>query len=226
MLILENLSETIDKINETLFFHQIIPVEEKRQTATWIAGLRGKTGAYHGMFAPTEADFTNGIRVFTGEPIKTKAGISHVLGEEACRALIYLDVKDETVNEALKTATQNMLLRLEKFETKDNVLGLYCCGSCSVAYWRHVIAGGLNRNEERLLSAMSVLKSYRTGDGHWRRFPFYYTLLALSEMDIKPALDEIHYAAPIMEKHLKIHTADNKYNRRRRIISERALAKC
>jgi hypothetical protein len=81
-------------------------------------------------------------------------------------------------------------------------------------------------NEERLLAAMSALKSYRDGNTRWRRFPFYYTLLALSEMDLPSAIEEMRYAAPIMERYLKRHAADSEYSKRRRLLSERILAKC
>ena len=226
MLSTTSLSETIDKINEAQFFHRTLPAGEKEQIAGWIAGLRGKTGSYHGMFAPTGVDFSKGIRVFTGEPITTRAGISHVLGEEACRALIYLDASDETVKDALRTAGQNMLHRLKQYETEGQVLGLYCCGACSVSYWRHVIAGGLDRNEERLQAAVSILKSCRTGDARWKRFPFYYTLLALSEIDSEPAINEMRYASPILERFLKSNRIDSELIRRRRTLSERVLAKC
>ena len=221
----ESLSETLDAVNQAVFYHKPMTAKERTQAATWIADRRGKAGSYFGMFAPTENDF-KGIKVFTGEQITTRAGISHLLGEEACRALIHLNVADTAVKEALKTATQNMLQRLRQSETGGQVQGMYCCGNCSVAYWRNIIAGGLDRNEERLLAAMSTLKSYRAGNARWRRFPFYYTLLALSEMDIKPAIEEMRYAAPILVRYLKRNPVDNEYSKRRRLLSERILAKC
>jgi hypothetical protein len=69
------------------------------------------------------------------------------------------------------------------------------------------------------------LKLLRTGDGRWRRFPFYYTVLALHEMNVKPALDELRYAAPVLERSLKRASGD-KYAARRRTLAERVLAKC
>ncbi len=88
------------------------------------------------------------------------------------------------------------------------------------------MVGGLDRNEERLAAGMEALKSYRDGSSRWRRFPFYYTLLALSEMDPKSVLDEMRYAAPTLERYLKRSSGESKYSKRRRITSEQILKKC
>ena len=73
---------------------------------------------------------------------------------------------------------------------------------------------------------MRALKAHRTSDGHWRRFPFYYTLLALSEMDFEPAVDEMRYAAPVLERYVTRTIGRGKFSERRHVISERILAKC
>jgi len=222
----ESLAETLDAVNDAFFYERILAESKRKEVAKWIAEMRGKPGSYAGMFAPTTIDRSNGVKVFTGEMIRSGAGIGHVLGEEACRALILLGVADTTIKGALDRATDGMLRRLRQTENAGKVHGIYCCGLCSVAYWRHVIVGGLDRNEERLAAAMKALKAHRTGDGHWRRFPFYYTLLALSQMDLKPAVDEMRYAAPVLERYVRRTTRDSKFPERRRVISERVLVKC
>ena len=178
------------------------------------------------MFAPTDADFTNGVKLYTGEPINSRAATGHILGEEACRALILLDVKDTAVKNALDLATQGMLQRLRLSETESEVVGRYCCGTCSAAYLGHVLVGGLDRNEARLMAGMKFLRSSRTGKGRWRFFPFYYTLLVLSEMDKTIAKDEIKYAAPALERGLAKIAPAEKYAERRHILSEHLLTRC
>ena len=164
--------------------------------------------------------------MFTGEPVKSRAGIRHDLGEESCRALILLGVGDRKVKEALAAATSAIMAQVRQFETDGNARGVYCCGMCSVAYWRHMAAGGLDRNEERLTAGMEALKASRTGGARWKRFPFHYTLLALSEMDIRPALEEMRYVAPALERYLKSSTDGGEYSRRRRLLCQRVLSKC
>jgi hypothetical protein len=222
----ESLAETLDAVNDAFFYERVLVESMRKEIAKWIAGMRGKPGSYARMFAPTSIDRSNGVKVFTGEMVRSGAAIGHILGEEACRALILLGVADTVVKSALDQATQGMLCRLRQTENAGKVYGIYCCGVCSVAYWRHVMVGGLDRNEERLAAAMESLKAHRTGDGRWRRFPFYYTLLALSEMNLKPAIDEMRYTAPVLERYVRKTIGDSKFSERRGVIAERVLAKC
>ena len=222
----ESLGETIDAVNDALFYRRRLTKRNRTELARWIAQRRGKPGSYAGMFAPMDEDLRHGVRVYTGELVKSGAAIRHILGEEACRALILLDVRDSTIREALEQANGGMLRRLKQTEASSKVHGMYCCGICSVAYWRNVMVEGLDRNEERLTAGMVALRAHRTDDGRWRRFPFYYTLLALSEMNLRPALDEMRYAAPLLERYVKKKVLDSRFSERRHIICERILAKC
>jgi hypothetical protein len=222
----ESLAETVDAVNDTFFHERHLTQPIRKELARWIAQRRGKSGSYAGMFAPTDEDLRNGIRVYTGELIRSGAAIGHILGEEACRALILLGVEDGKIKEALARATDGMLRRLRQTEDSSKVHGMYCCGICSVAYWRSVMVGGLDRNAERLAAGMVALRARRTNDGRWRRFPFHYTLLALCEMDLEPAMDEMRYAAPLIERLVKRRVADSRFSERRHIICERILARC
>jgi hypothetical protein len=222
----ESLAETLDAVNDALFYRRRVTEPNRKELARWIAQRRGKPGSYAGMFAPTDVDVHNGVRVYTGEIVRSGAAIGHVLGEEACRVLILLGVEDSTIRDALERATGGMLRRLRQTEDSVRVHGMYCCGVCSVAYWRNVMVGGLDRNEERLTAGMVALRARRSKDGRWRRFPFYYTLLALSEMDPRLALDEMRYVAPLLERYVRRRVADNTFSERRHFISERILAKC
>ena len=46
---------------------------------------------------------------------------------------------------------------------------------------------------------MALLKKCRKGESQWRVFPFWYTLLALVEMDLPAAVAEMRYVAPRCE---------------------------
>jgi len=109
---------------------------------------------------------------------------------------------------------------------KEIYPGTYCCGKCSCALWRHLSVGGLDKAERRLAAGVKTLKSRRDGNGRWKVFPFYYTLLALSEIDLPSAVSEMRYAAPSCERILKQSPKDGKYTQRRQLLAERVLAKC
>ena len=106
--------------------------------------------------------------------------------------------------------------------------GEYCCAKCTLALWRHLAAGGLrDADPERWLQVgMKTLRAHRAGDGRWKRFPFHYTLLALSEIGLPSAVREMGYAAPVCARYLKRAPRDDELDRRRRRLAERVLARC
>ena len=93
--------------------------------AIWLAGRQGLSGSYAGMFAPTSTDYAEGIRLFTGERIASGAATGHILGEEACRALLLLDVDIEKVRLALGRATRSMNDRLDQSESEGGRRGFF-----------------------------------------------------------------------------------------------------
>ncbi|HUT36309.1 MAG TPA: hypothetical protein VNE39_22665 [Planctomycetota bacterium] len=227
----DSLAATLDAVNEAFFFGRSPSKTRREEAAGWIAGRQGLPGAYVGMFAPTEKDRREGIRLFTGESFTTRAGTAHVLGEEACRALILLDVPRASVCDALARATEGMLERLRAAEQRERNmgrpwLGQYCCGKCTAALWRHLAAGGLEDPERHLAAGIEALRLHRDGSGKWRRYPFYYTVLALSEMDGSLAIDELRYAAPALQRLLGRLAAASRFAQRRRALAERVLGKC
>jgi len=226
-LIHENsLALTLDALNEAFFYKKSLSEPEKKQVAQWIAGRQGKPGAYANMFAPTASDFTGGVRLFTGERLNSRAATAHILGEEACRALILLGAQDSDVRSALDRASHGMMYRLKAAEDKYGFSGFYCCGTCTSSLWRHLAAGGLQDSKSRLEAGMKVLKNHRDGKGKWLRFPFYYSLLATSELDLPSAIEEMRYVSPVCERYLKSTHQEDVYTERRQILAEKVLEKC
>ncbi len=221
-----SLADTLDAINEAFFYQTKLPKIEKQEAAEWIASRQGKNGSYASMFAPTEQDFSRNVKLFTGEKVSSRAAIGHILGEEACRALIVLGVKTPDVKDALKRATKGMLNRMNYGRTTPKLRGMYCCGICSASLFRHLAVGGLDHSEKRLVLGMEALRRYRKGNGEWGRFPFFFTLLALDEIELKQAIEEMRYAAPVCERYLKRAKTSNKYIIRRHDLCERVLARC
>jgi len=221
----DSLAVTVDAINEQLFFGKPIKEKDKTEIIAWISSRQGEKGSYCGMFAPTELDFLEGIRLFTGERMTSKGGSSHVLGEETSRTLRLLGAKDKTSKEALGKADQGMRTKLKEHEdSTGKTCGLYCCGTCTAAYWRNITSGGLGKSVDRLSSGLKELKSLRIGNGKYKRFPFYYTMLALYEIDLHDAIEEMRYGAPSLERLLK-RTPKDKYDLRRHELAKRILAR-
>ena len=65
---------------------------------------------------------------------------------------------------------------------------------------------------------MNILKKSRDDKGRWGSFPFYYTILVLSEIDSPKAKAELKYFQTACEKSLKLLSKKND------IISKRRCA--
>jgi hypothetical protein len=219
-----SLSQTVDAINSAHFSGRALTTAERGQAARWIAGRHGLPGAYGDTFAGFPSERSKGIVLFTGERIAS-ASARHILGEEASRALRQLRVRDSAVTGALEGADAGLMRCLERAaeEPRNRNPGLFCCGKCSVGLWRNLLAGGLDRREERLRRGASHLRSMRDGDHQWRRFPFWYTVLALSEIDAAEARAELKYAAPALERAANRALPSAVYARRRQELAARTL---
>jgi hypothetical protein len=219
-----SLSETLDGINAALFDGRALAAVQRGQAARWIAGRQGLPGAYADTFAGFPDERSKGIVLFTGERIAS-ASARHILGEEASRVLRKLRVRDATVTRALARADEGLMRCLERAaaDPRNSNPGLYCCGKCSVGLWRNLLAGGLDRHEERLRRGASHLRSMRDDEHQWRRFPFWYTVLALSEMDSREARTELKHAAPALERAAAAAVPSARYARRRHELAVRTL---
>jgi hypothetical protein len=219
-----SLSETLDAIHAARFDGRGLAAAERGEAARWIAGRQGLPGAYADTFAGFPSERSKGIVLFTGERI-TSASARHILGEEASRALRQLRVRDSRVTRALEGADAGLMRCLVRAaaDPRNGNPGLFCCGKCSVGLWRNLLAGGLDRHEERLTRGASHLRSMRDDEHQWRRFPFWYTVLALSEMDSTEARKELKHAAPVLERAASAAVPSARYARRRHELAVRTL---
>lgn len=221
-----SLSQTVDAVNALAFEQKKASPAERTRVARWIAARQGLPGAYADTFAGFPRERANGIVVFTGERI-TSASARHILGEEASRALRSLGVRDPKVRAALERADAGMLTSLANAERdpRNGNPGKFCCGKCSVGLWRNLLAGGLDRREERLRKGVGgFLRPHRAGQGKWRVFPFWYTVLALSEMDVPEARTELKYVAPVLERAAQRAAPSSLHGKRRHELARRALS--
>ena len=219
-----SLSQTVDAINAAQFDGRALAPAERGQTARWIAARQGLPGAYGGTFAGFPSERSKGIVLFTGERI-TSASARHILGEETSRALRWLRVRDRGVTRALEAANDGLMRCLARWaeDPRRRNPGLFCCGKCSVGLWRNLLAGGLDRQEERLRRGAAHLRSARDGRDGWRRFPFWYTVLALSEMTSREAKAELKHAAHALERAASRTVSSGIYAQRRQQLAARVL---
>ena len=218
-----DLAATLEALNDALFFGRAVPKSERAQIAKWIASRQGLPGSYRGMPAPTEGNFREPVRVFTGETVGSRAGTAHILGEEACRALILLGTSQVGVQDALERSTE--WLRAWLAEGQEARTGRYCCCRCSVALWRHVAVSELPGAEACLAAGVSTLADRREATGRWQGFPFWYTVFALNQMELAGAEAEIRHAVPALERFLRGRAGAGKVHQRRTALAEKVLGR-
>lgn len=223
-----SLSRTLDAVEALAFDEQMLPSRERVRVASWIAERQGLPGAKSDTFAGFPDELREGVLAFTGERF-THASARHILGEEACRALRSLGVDDPLVRRALERANAGLMNAVAHAELDPRYgynPGAYCCGKCSVGMWRNLLSGGLDRPEERLRRGVGeFLRSNRADGARWRVFPFWYTVLALSEMDVPEARDELAFAAPVLERTVRRAVPATIHGRRRNQLAQRVLAR-
>jgi hypothetical protein len=209
-----SLVKTLDNINDKFLFGETITQAEGLEAARWIVSQQGEKGSYRGMAAPTPSDFEKGIRLFTGERLLS-ASARHIMGQEAARATWLLGNQDPIVGDTYHRAA-GWMQEAPDFEHS----GTYCCGRCTLAFWRHFWVGDFQNKEALITKGLQIMTDLRLGDGKWRRFPFFYAVYTLHDLDLEPALEELKYARPVMEKYLKNSRADVYSKRRVAIITQ------
>ena len=194
-----SLAATLNNFNGAFLEGKKLSLAEKKEIALWIASRQGLPRSYWDMFAPTEEDYM-GVSLFTGEKVKTGAGISHILGEESLRALFLLNVKAKQIDSAIQKAKEGLQRAMDRYSSNDYIEGTYCCATCTAAYWRNLSAEGTGKNKKMLKAGLKYLKSMRDGKGRWKRFPYFYTILTLSGIDLPEAKTELLYTSEVLER--------------------------
>ena len=214
------LASDLDALNEVLFFNYPLIGAERSIFLTMIAGRQIKDGPAAGLFSTPEEN-REGLRLFTGERLRTALATGNVLAAECMRALLLLSPPQPAPEDVLERAHAH--LRGACFTG--------CCakGECahsSVAWMRCLAAQEGRRSEEWLQHHLEVIKAHRDGSGRWWNFPFYYTLLALTEIDLPEARSEMQYSAQACTQYLWRANHNGESDRRRTVLMQRVLERC
>ncbi len=216
-----SLAATLDTINEALFQDRALSKARMEGVVKWLAGRQYRSGPNAGLFALTQKDYDNGVRLFTGEKLKTFLAARNVLGGEFARALVLFDLPSPEMQAIIARVNHNLLWACY---SRSCIIGE--CAHSSVGLMRYLAMRKVDDAEQRLRSHVHTLSQQRDGRGRWKRFPFYYTLLALLEVDLPSARDEMRYTAPACERYLRRSPQDDVFYQRRRTIVQKVLDRC
>ena len=195
-----SLIETVDAFNEAVYFKYPWQQEAKPLVA-WMDSRLGKDRAYAGSYALTESDWNREFHLFTGEKVSTRAARSHIIAEESIRIMNIIKKETGLDSNSLIISEERLAAQILSYKPGYTLnTGFYCCGKCSISLWRCVAGGGFSNRLNIIAPALSSLAEDRDGLGGWHRFPFYYTLSFLADIDPRLAWPEIQYCSKRLEK--------------------------
>lgn len=219
-----SLAQTIDNVNTALFYGKKITKKEAGEVIDWVSSRLDTEFSYNKSFGVTRHDMRSPVYTFTGERLSSPTSMRHIMAEEASRILIQLSKTAGRKVKALESSNREFMRALKRWEDDGKPAGTYCCGPCTVGLWRHLNVGGLPKYNKNLPEGIKVLHDMHDGAGRWGRFPFFYTLLALSEIDHPLAQKEINYAMPECERIFNRLNKKNKFSKRKRDLLMRVMA--
>jgi len=217
ILVSESLQETLWRLEEVRQGFRNKSATYVQEALQWVLARQGLPGSYSNLFMPTVQDVTQGARLLTGERMRSGGGTRHVLGEEALRTVIVWKLGSASaVTEAVKGFNQII--------ERGGKSGSYCCHTCTMSFLRTLTVVEPDKGGEIVEKGLNKIRKARTSDGRWRGFPFYYTLLTLSEIDTTSAHAELRHASKTAERLLKRYQNGDRVSRFRRLALEKTLA--
>ena len=92
-----------------------------------------------------------------------------------------------------------------------------------MAFLRYLLVEGGKGTTALLEESLTRLSSHRDGKGKWKGFPFYFTLLVLTEIPDPFSTSELLYSASACEKLRLLNLDPDPVSKRRLEILTRAL---
>lgn len=216
----DSLAETLWRLEEVRQGFRPKSTNRVEEALIWILSRQGLKGSYANLFSPTRRDI-RGVKLLTGERIDS-AALRHILGEEALRTVILWNLIS---SEAAKKAMNSFHELLERGgEVCARKSGFYCCYKCTPAFLRTLAVVKPDDWSVTLEKGVGNIKRERTPDGRWHGFPFYYTLLTLSEIDTLSAKAELRHASRVADRLLKRYKKEDRTSRFRRLGLEAAIS--
>ncbi len=220
ILVPESLQETLWRLEEVRQGFRTGSDAHVKEALDWVLSRQGLKGSYRGLFAPTDQDCVQGVRLLTGECLGSYGSTRHILGEEALRTAIAWNLRSSpAVTKALMGFSQIL-----EDASRPERSGFYCCHKCTAAFLRTLAAAKPDNWDRILEQGVDKIREARTSDGRWHGFPFYYTLLTLSEIGIPSSTMELRYARKVAERLLGRYQKEDRTSRFRKLALESTLS--
>ena len=180
------------------------------QVVEFIAGQQIHYGANAGVFVESRNVSSPQSQLYTGERLQTHLAMKNILTIESTRALVLSGSSSEIAQSSIALA--------DKWFENQCFSDFCAAGECrhsSIAFIRYLNALGKTNHVENMIANLS---KFRDGKGGWKGFPYFLTLLMLSEIESPNADNELIYALPSAEQRFKRSRTDEPYASRREDI--------
>lgn len=200
-------------------------VAERNAVVSSLLDRQISAGREAGLFELSPCDWEEGPRLWTGEPIRTKLAAKHVFSQEAARLLQRLAGRDPSVCRCVsRTAAR---LAGTCYAAQHCTIGE--CATSFIGYVRFLTSVRGDEVRSDVGWRLQTLSQHRLPNGRWERFPFYYTVLVLSELPRPSAEGELTHAFAACTQALRRRSINEPYAARRsgllrRILNDAAAA--
>jgi hypothetical protein len=177
-------------------------------------------GRKAGLFALDPEDWERGPRLWTGEPIRTKLAAEHVFSQEAARLLHRLGEQDPAVERAVALAAGRLAGTC--YAAQHCTIGE--CATSFIGYVRYLASVHGDDARGDVSRRVQTLSQHRAPNGRWIRFPFFYTLLVLSELPKPVAENELSFARDAIARSTLRPSIEGPYAGRRTRLLQDVLA--
>lgn len=212
---------TIDRFNHAHYYG--LPWQQEAPTLlAWLQSRMGRNPALGHCIAMTPDDWKQPCNLFTGEQPNSRASSQHVMAAEGLRMLRIIEHETGLESSLCQRCKDSLDARM--FD--DGHSGICSDGSCSLAYWRLLNTWHGEQPSDMLINGLSYLQQRRDNLGRWVRFPFFYTVLVLSEVMHDIAETEIRYCLAHCRHLSRIQGyEDDVHLQRRHDISQRLVGR-
>jgi hypothetical protein len=215
-----SLSDTLDSAAEIIFNQKTILPSQRSDLAAMLTSRQIQSEPNSGYFLPFTSESGTQATLFTGEPLHNEFASHNIQLIEAARLLVLIAIDDPDSVRSIRLADRRMnMLCYSSFCAKGE------CKSLTIAYMRYLIASKTEAAAIRLDQLLTKLAAYRDGKGKWQGFPFYYTLLMLSESKSHEAANEIEYSASFFNRLRKQEWSKERFSNRCQSIQHRIISR-
>lgn len=210
------LAQMINDISIVLIEGRVFTDQEKAKIAALICDHTNPVGEF--TFYPTQGERLKGFQLVTGEKVKTQLLANNTLELETLRILTILkpqDVQLLHLHEKANRRLPNLCFY--------NICTTGECAATSIVFLRYLTALSQIDHAEKIGLGLGALYQTRDGNGTWKKFPFFYTLLWLTELSISKANSELTYTLPAVKRLIKRYeNANDEIGHLRSIILHKA----